>query len=73
MLSRCQIQSGDLAGAQRTARSIREYPGLEKVNAFNGVAEWYEGKGDQAGAQSMYGEALRCVQSKKPAELRQDG
>ena len=70
MLSRSQITTGDLTGAQETIRSIREYPGLEKVNALYGVAEWYEGKGDQAGAKSVYHEALRCIQTKMPTDAQ---
>ncbi len=68
MLSRSQINTADTAGAQETIRSIREYPGLEKVDALQGVAEWYERKGDQAGANAAYREALRCIESKVPAD-----
>ena len=70
MLSRSQIKAGDAAGAQETIRSIREYPGLEKVYALNGLAEWYEGKGDREGAKLAYREALRCIESKSPRMLR---
>jgi beta-lactamase regulating signal transducer with metallopeptidase domain/tetratricopeptide (TPR) repeat protein len=70
MLSRSQVKTGDVAGAQETIRMIREYPGLEKVNALYGVAEWYEGKGDRAGAKLVYREALGCIQTNLPAEAQ---
>jgi tetratricopeptide (TPR) repeat protein len=70
MLSRSQIKTSDQVGAQKTIRSIRGYPGLEKVGALYGLAEWYEGKGDRAGAKSVYQEALRCIQTKVPADAQ---
>jgi beta-lactamase regulating signal transducer with metallopeptidase domain/tetratricopeptide (TPR) repeat protein len=70
MLSRSQVKTGDVAGAQGTIRTIREYPGLERVSASYGVAEWYEGKGDQEGATLVYRDALRCVQSKATADAQ---
>ncbi len=67
MLSLNQIKAGDATGARETIRSIRDYPGLEKVHALNGLADLYAKKGDQAFAQSAYREALGCIQSPKPS------
>ncbi len=70
MLSRTQVKAGDVTGAQESIRMIREYPGLERVNASYGVAEWYEGKGDREGAVRVYRDALRCVESKATADAQ---
>ena len=45
--------------AEETVRAIRDYPGLEKVSALDALAEWYEGKGDQARHIDLP-RALRC-------------
>jgi tetratricopeptide (TPR) repeat protein len=68
MLSLSQHKTGDTTGALETIRSIRNYPGLEKVRALNGLADLYAKKGDRATSQSMYREALACVQSPKPSD-----
>ena len=44
MLSLSQHKTGDAAGALETIRSIRNYPGLEKVRALNGLADLYDEK-----------------------------
>jgi beta-lactamase regulating signal transducer with metallopeptidase domain len=68
MLSLSQYKTGDTTGALETIRSIRNYPGLEKVRALNGLADLYAKNGDRTAAQSMYREALVCIQSPKPSD-----
>jgi beta-lactamase regulating signal transducer with metallopeptidase domain/tetratricopeptide (TPR) repeat protein len=68
MLALSQHKAGDAAGAILSIRSIRNYPGLEKVSALNGLADVLAKNGDRARAQSMYREALACMQSPKAAD-----
>ena len=70
LLTEARIQAGDPTGAEETLGFIRAFPGLEKVNALNNVAEWYKKKGDRHRAESFYRQALPCVLSKMPPDAR---
>jgi beta-lactamase regulating signal transducer with metallopeptidase domain len=70
LLTEAQIQAGDPTGAEETLRFIRAFPGLEKVNALNNVAEWYKKRGDRQRAESFYRQALSCVLSKMPQDAQ---
>ncbi len=66
MLAEGQLKAGEAAGAARTAKAIRAFPGLEKVRALQALAEWHEQAGDSQTALSFVRDALDCVEAKAP-------
>jgi tetratricopeptide (TPR) repeat protein len=70
LLLEAQIQAGDSTAAEETLRFIRAVPGLERVHALNGLAEWYREKGDRNRAESFYRQGLSCVQGKMPPDAQ---
>ena len=70
LLLEAQIQAGDSTAAEETLRFIRAVPGLERVHALNGLAEWYTKKGDRNRAESCYRQGLSCVQAKIPPDAQ---
>ena len=70
LLLEAQIQAGDATAAEETLRFIRAVPGLERVHALNGLAEWYGKRSDRNRAESFYRQGLSCIQAKMPPDAQ---